>query len=378
MAWGHGRLTQVEKRKYLLLSGVRVPRVPVYKYGGVVFSSGGGWQHHLAYMRNRTVSKTGELMGWARRNQVTTDLVARVWRIHVERAVLFGIGFILLGPTNQSELDAIQRKAARMLLGFSSRCPVPVVLAELGWTPWSEWLIGERVGLLRRLANTESAYCSWVLQASAAHESSWARTIANALNPWCTDGLPMSIAGWARLRQRCTADCTHHAIEDIRGKCLDHPRLHHYSQAMWRAQNKWDINSTLYNKRVPVQMARHVSRWFAGGQGLRGGDCSPTTCATPTNCCLHCMLMGIPVAESVHHVLMDCPLHQQRRAVAAGAGLLDGGCSSLLFHHRERWSWKQLRQIREYVVDVAVMRREAKQRGGPAAEQALANALWRQ
>lgn len=76
MAWGRCRISTLDSRKVLRLSSSRVPRVPVYKYGGVVLSSGGGWQHHLKYVQGRTINKTGELIEWARRHQASADLLA--------------------------------------------------------------------------------------------------------------------------------------------------------------------------------------------------------------------------------------------------------------------------------------------------------------
>jgi hypothetical protein len=273
-------------------------------------------------------------------------------------------------------LDGIQRKAARMLLGHSSRSPVPSALAELGWTPWSDALLAERVGLLRRLVTTSSAFCTWVLEASAMHEASWVRTVALELQPWCGDGLPVRGASWSALRRLCLSDRTQHAVETSRGQCFDHPRLFHYTQVMWQARGVWEINKSLYNKNVPARMATQVSRWLVGGQGLRGGDCAPTTCATPSNCCLPCLCEGTRVAESLHHVLLICPLHQERRATASALGILDGGCRGLAYHHRDRWTWQQLRQIRELIVDMAAERLAAMPRGGRGAEQAEVLRLW--
>ena len=137
MIWERARVSRSDGRKILRLNGARVPRVDKYKYGDVLLSSRGGWSPELEFMRSKSVRKTRALIGWARRDQLTADIVARITHMHVERVVLYGVTFMLLSATGLAVLDAIQRKASRMILGFSSRSPHHVALSELGWAPWS-------------------------------------------------------------------------------------------------------------------------------------------------------------------------------------------------------------------------------------------------
>ena len=126
MLWGSGPPGKRDSKIRLTLRSEKMPRIKVYKYGGVMFSSG-GWGHQLEYVRKRTLQKTRGLVGWGRRLQVTVDIRDRIWRIYVERSVLFGIGFVLPSDTGIMTLYRIQWVAGRMLLGYASRCPSPVV-----------------------------------------------------------------------------------------------------------------------------------------------------------------------------------------------------------------------------------------------------------
>ena len=71
--------------------------------------------------------------------------------MYVFRAAIFGASFLELPSSGMSLLDRLHRKTGRMLLQFSSRCPQPCVLAELGWRPFSIELVGEHARLLQRL-----------------------------------------------------------------------------------------------------------------------------------------------------------------------------------------------------------------------------------
>ena len=68
------------------------------------------------------------------------DVFERLWRIYVERMVMFGMGAARLSKLE--ELDRPQRKAGSMHMCVFS--------FELGWTTWSAQAVREQLGLPRR------------------------------------------------------------------------------------------------------------------------------------------------------------------------------------------------------------------------------------
>jgi hypothetical protein len=352
---GRGRLSAADSRKYFFLGDRRLPRVTHYKYGGVIFQGGGGWDQHLAYVKRRAVGETAELLVWGRRVGLPVASLVRVWQLHVERAVFFGLNFPSFAPTALACLDTIQRKVGRMILGFASRCGNPAVLAELAWIPWSQSLRLERVGLLQRLAASESKYCQLVLEASTAYHDSWVLVVAADVRPWVINGMPSVAAEWQRIRRSLKEDIRRQAVERILEECANHQRMIHYSQVMWRARAVWAVNKTIYAS-IPRCEARVVTRWLCGGQGLRGGDADPSIAATCSNCCIPCLTRGIRVAETLVHILYHCPNTAPARLAVASEDVLEHSCGEICFHHRDRWTWRQLRVIRRWITAAAVAR----------------------
>jgi hypothetical protein len=89
-----------------------------------------------------------------------------------------------------------------------------------------------------------------------------------------------------------------------------------------------------------------VSRWLAGGQGIRARDAEPMTAETIGNCCFPCLESVTRVAETVWHVLFECPNTAPARHIALEASIT-AHCEDEFFLHR---SWPQLRAIRHWIV----------------------------
>ena len=83
------------------------------------------------------------------------------------RAAVFGASLLDLSVSAMEKLDRKQRKAARLLLSFNSRCPSPCTLAELGWRKLSVELEGERARQLGRLLASTNNHIIAILDASA-------------------------------------------------------------------------------------------------------------------------------------------------------------------------------------------------------------------
>ena len=104
-----------------------------------------------------------------------------------------------MSPTCCATLDRAQRKVGRMILGFSRRCPAPVVLAELGWVPWSAVLGAERIRQLGRVLNSPCAYATGPCRAVAAVPGSWVEETAAECGLWSGGVQPRTRADWKRV-----------------------------------------------------------------------------------------------------------------------------------------------------------------------------------
>ena len=127
--------------------------------------AGGRAKVTLSTCGKKAVSKTAELVAWGRLNNVSVDVLERLWRLHVESSVLFGYAIHWLPVSGQVDVDRVQRKCGRMILGFSRRSPTPTVFMELGWG-WSARVNVARAQLLRRLVDSDNAIVQLVVRAS--------------------------------------------------------------------------------------------------------------------------------------------------------------------------------------------------------------------
>jgi hypothetical protein len=205
-----------------------------------------------------------------------------------------------------------------------------------------------------------SVYCKGVLEASAGYEDMWVQVAVGNIRPWCGDGTPSDRAGWMNLRRRCLATKVQESIEDCLARCSVHPRLIHYVPVAWSTAGIWGINATLYNKKVPAKEAREVGRLLAGGQGLRAGDSRADQEATRHNCCVHCLMNGVKVADTLEHMIFYCPLIEPARSALESAGVSGYTCTEFCTHHRNFWTWSKLRVIRNFFLEAAARRRQAR------------------
>ena len=155
------------------------------------------------------------------------------------------------------------------------------------------------------------------------------------------------------------ADSMASSAETTWAECSAHSRLAHYQPAKWCVEGLWRPNPFLYNKKVPAEEARVVSRLLVGGQGLRGGDSWPYEPVTADNCCVFCLVRGSRAVESLVHVVFDCQTYAAARQRHGFAGLLEAGGAGIFTLHRDRWSWGQLRSIRRGLCDIWAMRARA-------------------
>ena len=169
------------------------------------------------------------------------------------------------------------------------------------------------------------------------------------------DGLPASSAEWrallrATLEAGCAAD-----METFLQECISHPQLCHYKPPVALQEGRLGINSALHSVHAALPNTRAISRLLCGGQGLRGAD---PVLATPTStrtACLYCLTKGHRRKETLQHFVFQCPLTAAVRLSpevaacwAAGPGIFE--------LHRNIWSWRQIRCIREALSKMLAVR----------------------
>ena len=117
------------------IAGNTLPVVTEYKYLGVLLSNRGSWDRQVRKLKSKVQKRTGEIIRCSRDRAVTTDISARLWALAMDSAALSGAGIWSLSATAKEDIDRIQRKAGRAILGHCSQSPSCSVLLELGWVP---------------------------------------------------------------------------------------------------------------------------------------------------------------------------------------------------------------------------------------------------
>ena len=226
----------------------------------------------------------------------------------------------------------------------------------MGWFEWSRSLVGERFGLCQRLVSSPCEYTQWLVRASTWVPESWLARCARAGSPWCDGRAPTGPLEWRKLRQKWVKDTANIQAEAVWAACQTHTSLCCYQPAKWLCDGQWGINRLLHNSNFPADAARAVSRLLVGGQGLRGGDVSDATVASVHNCCVWCLERGLRVVESLYHVAYVCPEYERARDRAGVRLVLGRAGVELFLIHRTRWSWRELKSIRHFLVDILAQR----------------------
>lgn len=302
-----GKLTSNLK---LLVFGNLVPKVQTYKYMGVTFSSNGSWTPLVDAVKQKCHARTMELMRWGRANNLTCDVLARLWRIYVEHGAVWGVAVALLSMPQTKVLDRTQRVAGRRLLGFSKVSPVPAVCLELGWPLLSTKYEELQLRLLGRLRHMDNAIVAALLAAGHSHENSWTHHVVGRFSAFTLAGLPPSHSSWfAYVRAWSSQSYEEDAVE-LWSQCRSHPALAHYGLPEGYPTNGLKMNAAIHHVQLPSHVSRAISRLLCGGQGLRGGDPVVPPQASCRNACLYCLTRGNKVVESLRHFLTECPLYE--------------------------------------------------------------------
>ena len=78
---------------------------------------------------------------------------------------------------------------------------------------------------------------------------------------------------------------------------------------------------------------------------------------TRPNGCVYCSINGVKVADTLEHMNLNCPLIEPTRGALTSAGVTDFSCNEICSHHRNFWTWSQLRAIRQFFLEAAARRR---------------------
>ena len=124
-------------------------------------------------MAEKAVTKTREIVAWAKANEIHLILALRMWDMYVLRAFLYGANLCLPTPSDKQYIDRTQRQCGRLLLGFCRSSRSPAVLAALGWTRPSESIASERISLLQRTMKSQNVVVRKVADATSHVTRSW-------------------------------------------------------------------------------------------------------------------------------------------------------------------------------------------------------------
>ena len=144
----------------------------------------------------------------------------------------------------------------------------------------------------------------------------------------------------------------YHVINALPGrKVIDEPQLASYTPAALCRQGTLELNRMLHDTSIPAEKAIIVGRLLCGGQGLRGADPVVRTAPQIRTACLACLLDGRRVKETLQHFLFGCPCTQAPRLSSAAQECWAHEADITLLH-RDVWSFRQLRVIRDTIFDM--------------------------
>ena len=290
-------------------------------------------------------------------SDVSLVLLARMWKVYVERMAMYGAAVLMLAPSGLHLLGCAQRRAARMLLGFGSRSPSPAVLGEVGWLSWSSALLGERIKLCKRLSTSPCVLTRLVLDASVTVEGSWAFELVHACAAWGAGGRePATRSDWDGLYRRWLKDVSRVEAEERWVECMSHRSLLHYFPGVWICEGRWGVNHFVHDRRVGSAASRALSRFMVGGQGLRAGDVGDCTAVDVCNCCVWCLKAGRKCVENLRHVVFECMEYASARSGPCIRRLLEEGGDDLFLLHSGRWNRREIRCIRDFFLEILAMR----------------------
>jgi hypothetical protein len=321
------------------LCKVRLPVVDVYKYMGAIIAASGSSGALVESICQKMISRTGELRRWARAILITLDLLARLWGVYVRSSALWCASSCHPNASQQLSLARARRKAARLLLGHRCTSPLPTPCIEMGWPLINTWLQDGRLRLLAHILDCSNSIVQAVAAASLADVSGWLHTEAAYARQLAPEGLRFTSAGWKALSQSSLDSSVAADTEQLIMESSAHPQLASYSPGVLRREGILGINRMI------------VGRLSCGGQGLRGADAVLSSLPTPRTACIACLVNGLRVKETLQHFVFPCPLTQDVRSHDA-VSLYWASGERVLLLHRDVWNFRQLRTIRDALLEM--------------------------
>ena len=119
----------------------------------------------------------------------------------------------------------------------------------------------------------------------------------------------------------------------------------------------WKLNGAPTTFCITISLMLVQPNWFPGCLlVLRiyvGG--TPSYLPVPL-CCAWCLQHGTVVQETLCHVTFECPLYNSLRSSPHIKAALARRDPSVFTIHRNVWSWRELKDLRQYFVDVLRLR----------------------
>ena len=85
-------------------------------------------------------------------------------------------------------------------------------------------------------------------------------------------------------------------------------------------------------------------------------SCKGKSLSPFANCCLLCLADGATHAETLEHVLLQCPFYEPARSDNALAAMIESAPHHMFHFCRLQWRWPELKRLREFVGNVLIMR----------------------
>lgn len=293
----------------LTVAGQSVPVVSTYRYlGGLIHWSGSN-APLLRDLESRLKQKTGQFVRWANAKQVSISILAQLWVLYVQPTALWVLAAVPVSLADEAQIDLIQRKMARMILGHSKRSPVPSALLLLGWAPWSASLPVLRISLLLRTLRGFPSLLKDLFNDARHIPGTWCHQALRDFSSFAgSDRIPPCHEHDAFIRNALRVVATFH-----RGQLLESAKEHSCMSnfplyAVACCLDSGICPATLFeHPQIPVDAVKLVSRLWSGGQGLKGGDRTRTS-PSGHQYCQFCAWRGVQLPDDLIHFLTECPM----------------------------------------------------------------------
>ena len=302
-----GTLRRNEKWYY---GGTQLETISHYKYLGVEFSSRLVWTSALKRLCSQSLR--GMMVIRTLFNQCG-DMPVDIGLELFDKMVLpiLEYGSEVWGYEPRDQIEAVQRKYCRILLGVSSRTQNEVVLAECGRLPLYTRYMTKCIKFWLKIVSSANRYtgaCYEILKTlDEAGKVTWATKVKSLLlsygfgHVWFQQGVGNIDLFLREFRQR---------LEDTaRQTCL--ASIRESSLTMY-ASYKHTLDAELYLT-IKIRKHRvHLARLRTGSNSLAVNRLRGRIARNERHC-KYCLNLNIEQLEDEYHVVMVCPLYHDIR-----------------------------------------------------------------